>query len=142
MTRFFYIFFLGAVLTACTSNTIIKKPKNLIPKNQMVDLITDLLLASGAQNVKNINIERKVNYFPLVFKKYHIDTTRFKESNFYYTSRIDDYDDILREVDQRLKLLKQQTEEMIRKQDSSKRKLKNPFVKKGKRTRGERKPKN
>lgn len=102
----------------CTSNTIIKKPDHLIPKNQMVDLLTDMLLASGAENIKNNNLERNVNYFPLVFEKYGIDSTRFKESNYYYTSRIDDYEEILKKVDERLNTLKKGLDNEIRLQDS------------------------
>ncbi|NOR28969.1 MAG: DUF4296 domain-containing protein [Lutibacter sp.] len=106
MNKFFSILILSVFLGACTSNTIIKKPKNLIPKDQMVDLLTDIFLADGGDNIKNLHLQRNVNYFPLVFEKHQIDTTRFKESNYYYTSRIDDYDDILGKVDARLKALK------------------------------------
>lgn len=105
---------------ACTSNTIIKKPDNLIPKNQMVDLITDMLIAAGAENIKNENLERNVNYFPLVFEKYGIDSTRFSESNYYYTSQIDDYEEILKRVDERLKTLKEKFDNEIKLQDSLK----------------------
>ena len=106
MNKLVYIFFLSILVFSCTSNTIIKKPDDLIPKDQMVDLLTDLLLANGGKNIKNINLERDVNYFPVVFEKYKIDTTQFKKSNFYYTSRIDDYDEILKKVENRLKELK------------------------------------
>ena len=91
MNKFIYILFIAAFLFNCTSNTIIEKPANLIPKDQMVDLLTDLLLASGGENVKNLQQKRKVNYYPFVFEKYQIDSTRFKESNYYYISTIDDY---------------------------------------------------
>lgn len=108
MNKFFYIVVLSIFLWACTSNTIIKKPTNLIPKEQMVDLLTDLYLANGGDHIKNINKQRNVNYFPFVFEKHQIDTTRFRESNYYYTSRIDDYDEILKKVEERLKALKKQ----------------------------------
>lgn len=125
MKKFSYLFFLSVFLMACTSNTIIKKPDNLIPKNQMEDLITDMLIAAGAENIKNIDLERNVNYFPLVFEKYGIDSTRFKESNYYYTSQIDDYEKILKKVDERLKALKENLDNEIKLQDS----LKNDSIK-------------
>jgi hypothetical protein len=106
---------------ACTSNTIIKKPDHLISKNQMVDLLSDMLIASGAENIKNEDLERNVNYFPLVFEKYGIDSTRFKESNFYYTSRIDDYEEILKNVEERLKAQKKVLDKQIELKDSLKR---------------------
>tara|TARA_R110001583_G_C5670235_1_gene410760 strand:+ start:11926 stop:12354 length:429 start_codon:yes stop_codon:yes gene_type:complete len=122
MNKVFYILFLSIFFGACTSNTIIKKPKNLIPKKQMVDLLTDLFLANGGENIKNINLQRNVNYFQLVFEKHQIDTTRFKESNYYYTSTIDDYDEILGDVDKRLKAFKQQYDDENKLKDSLTRK--------------------
>ena len=118
MNKLIYSLLLSIFITACTSNTIIEKPKNLIPKEQMVDLLTDILLANGADNIKNINLQRNVNYFPLVFEKHQIDTTRFKESSYYYTSKIDDYDEIFEQVDQRLKALKAQYDIEIKLTDS------------------------
>ncbi|MFK5958431.1 MAG: DUF4296 domain-containing protein [Lutibacter sp.] len=118
MNKTIYILILSAFFTACTSNTIIKKPTNLIPEDQMVDLLTDILLADGGDNIKNLNLQRNVNYFPLVFKKYQIDTTLFKESNYFYTSRIDDYSKILRKVDERLKALKEKYSAEIKLVDS------------------------
>jgi predicted RNase H-like nuclease (RuvC/YqgF family) len=87
----------------------------------MVDLLTEMLIASGGENIKNLNLQRKVNYFPLVFEKYDIDSTRFKESNYYYTSRIDDYDEILGKVDARLKALEKRYKEERKISDSIKR---------------------
>jgi len=87
----------------------------------MVEIITDMLIANGAENVKNLQEKRKVNYFPLVFEKYHIDSTQFKSSNYYYTTRIDDYDAILKEVDIRLNKLKKMYEKERKDRDSLKR---------------------
>ncbi len=105
MNKFIYIVLISFLLLNCTSNTILKKPDNLIPKDQMVDLLTDLFIAMNAQTTKNIDLKRNVNYFPLVFEKYKIDSTQFKESNYYYTSKVDDYDDILNDVQVRLETL-------------------------------------
>lgn len=120
MNRFLSILFLSIFLINCTSNTIIKKPDHLIPENQMVDLLTDLLLASGAENVKNLQLKRKVNYYPLVFEKYNIDSTRFKESNYYYSTKVDEYDQIIRKVETRLNEMLHKYEKEKRVQDSIK----------------------
>ncbi len=120
MNKIIYIFFISLFLINCTSNTIIKKPDNLISKDQMVDLLTDLFLANGAINIKNTHLQRNVNYYPLVYEKYQIDSTQFKESNFYYTSKIDEYNKILKRVDDRLKKLRKQFEDEKDVQDSLK----------------------
>ena len=89
-------------MLACTSNTIYKKPKDLISKNQMVDLLTDMYLATAAKNVKTKNLQRNLDYMPLVYEKYGIDSLRFQTSNLYYMSRIDDYQAIYKKVKTRL----------------------------------------
>jgi len=98
MKKFGILFGFYSVLIACTSNTIYKKPANLIPKDQMVNLLTDMQLAVFAKGRKNKNLQRKVDYMHLVYKKYGVDSLRFQKSNLYYTSRIDDYTKILKKV--------------------------------------------
>ena len=120
MSKFFYIALLGLFLINCTSNTIIKKPDNLVSKDEMANILTDMFLASGGENIKNLQLQRKVNYFPLVYEKHQIDSTRFKESNFYYVSRIDDYQEILDKVDKKLKALRKLNQEEMEVRDSIK----------------------
>lgn len=120
MNKIFYIFLISFCLINCTSNTIIKKPDNLISKDKMVDVLTDLLLASGGRNIKNIYLKRNANYYTLVYQKHKIDSTLFKESNFYYTSKIDEYDEILERVDERLRVLNARINKEKKVQDSIK----------------------
>ncbi len=112
---------IGLFLGTCTSNTIFKKPNDLISKDLMVDLLTEMYLASSGENTKNMSLKRKVNYFPIVFEKYNVDSTRFKASNYYYMSRIDDYDEILGKVEERLKKLSERYENERKIRDSIKR---------------------
>ena len=94
------------LLISCTSRTIYKKPDDLIPKDQMVDLWTDIYIANGARAVKNSNLERKVNYMPLVYEKYKIDSARFMRSNIYYASKIEVYEELFQKVQKKLKKLR------------------------------------
>ncbi len=102
-----------ALFVSCTSRTILEKPKNLIPKDTMVLLLTDLYIAKNAFHEKNIRNEKKVNYMPLVYNKYKIDSTRFYISNFYYTSKLEEYDLIFKEVGEKLKQKKDSLEKII-----------------------------
>ncbi|WBX76908.1 DUF4296 domain-containing protein [Tenacibaculum ovolyticum] len=97
MKYFYYIFFC-LFLFSCTSNTIYKQPKNLIPKDSMVALLTDMYIASSANGKKNKLLKREKNYTVLIYEKYKIDTTRFDISNKYYTSKIEEYTEILEKV--------------------------------------------
>ena len=83
---------------SCTSNTIYEEPKDLIPRDSMVMLLRDLYVASSAKSIKNKNLQRRISYVPLVYQKYGIDSTRFKQSNLYYTSKIDLYEPMLKEI--------------------------------------------
>jgi hypothetical protein len=109
------IFFLAIIsLASCTSKTILEKPKDLIPKDSMVLLLTDLYIAKSAFSEKNINNERKINYTSLVYNKYLIDSSRFINSNYYYTSKLEEYDLIFKEVKAKLMLRKKVLEENLR----------------------------
>lgn len=105
-------------LCSCTSNTIFEPPKDLIPKDSMLMLIEDLYIASSAKNMKNKHKERKINYMPLVYNKYKIDSLRFEKSNFYYTSKIDDYEKMFTSVKTSLNKKKEVLEELQKQLDS------------------------
>lgn len=91
-------FFLVFLMVSCTSNTIYKKPKDLIPKDTMTALLSDMFMASSVVNFKNTNDTFATNYLPLVYDKYKIDSARFSRSNIYYTSKVDVYSEILQEI--------------------------------------------
>ncbi|QCX40914.1 DUF4296 domain-containing protein [Aureibaculum algae] len=89
-------------IVSCTSKTIYKKPDNLIERDQMIKIWTDIYIARGARSVQTIDKKNNINYLPLVFEKYKIDSIQFSESNLYYTSKIDDYQKIFEDVKRRL----------------------------------------
>ncbi|CAL2103993.1 conserved protein of unknown function [Tenacibaculum sp. 190130A14a] len=114
----YFLLTLVIVLSSCTSNTVYEKPDNLIPKDSMVALLTDMYVASSAKNRKNKFLKREKNYVKLVYEKYKIDSTRFDESNTYYTSKIEDYTDMLKEVKKRIDSLFDTYENELSMQDS------------------------
>jgi len=46
MTRYFYII-IFFIFLSCESKVNYEKPKDLIPKDQMIDLLTDMHLVNG-----------------------------------------------------------------------------------------------
>jgi len=109
------------MLASCTNNPIIEKPKDLIPKDTMVLLLTDLFIAKSAFAEKNLNNNRKINYMPLVYNKYKIDSTRFISSNLFYTSRFEEYGLIYEEINEKLlvrKALLQKKLKMVLEKDN------------------------
>ncbi len=105
MKKLSYIF-VFIFLFSCTSNTIFEKPKDLIPKDSMSLLIQEMMIASAAKFTKNKNNQRKINYMAFIYDKYKIDSLRFKNSNFYYTSKIDLYEEIINDAKTKLEAKK------------------------------------
>ncbi|MFY0602328.1 MAG: DUF4296 domain-containing protein [Flavobacteriaceae bacterium] len=97
MKKFLCVFIVISFFS-CTSNTIYEKPKDLIPKDTMKALMTDLFIATSSTNLKNIHFQKGINYTSLVYNKYKIDSTRLKRSNYYYTTRVDEYQKLLEDV--------------------------------------------
>ena len=74
----------------------------------MIDLWTDIYIATASKSQKTIDFRKNINYIPELLEKYGVDSAQFSESNIYYTSRIDDYEKMFFEVEKRLKELKNQ----------------------------------
>lgn len=119
------ILLITLVLAACTSNTIYKKPDNLIPEEQMIEILLDMQIAIGAKAIKNLDNKRGVEYMPLVYAKHDIDSTQFAQSSFYYSTDIDKYHAILKKVKIKLEGKLKEGNEMQAEKDSLE-KLANP----------------
>lgn len=72
----------------------------------MIDIWTDLYIASAAKSVKTTSLRKDINYIPLVLEKHGIDSVQFSNSNRYYTSKIDMYEKMFIKVNERLKEMK------------------------------------
>ena len=112
---------LFTLVLACTSNTIYKKPDDLIQKDLMIELIGQMQIANAARSSKNLNKERSIEYMALVYKKYGIDSARFARSNFYYSTNIDEYKKMMESVKNDLTLLKNYQDSIVKEIDSFKR---------------------
>ncbi|MFY8009403.1 MAG: DUF4296 domain-containing protein [Flavobacterium sp.] len=88
------------VFVGCT--TAIEKPKKLIEKDKMVDILYDIALleAIKSQNVNGGISSKKSNEF--LFKKYKIDSLQWEENNKYYASDIEEYKKMYEEVKKRI----------------------------------------
>lgn len=104
--KFFYTFILVFILFSCKDKVSYEKPIDLIEKEQMIELLYDMHMAVGASNIKNVHLEKRRNYMSLVYEKYGVDSARFAASNLYYTSNIQEYEDIYEEVERRIDTIK------------------------------------
>jgi hypothetical protein len=93
---------LSLLLVFISCNTSVDKPKNLIKKDKMIDILYDisLLEAIKSQNINGGISTKNANDF--LFKKYKIDSIQLEKSNKYYASDIEEYKIMYLEVKKRL----------------------------------------
>ena len=83
-----------------------EKPKNLISKAKMVNILIDAKLLSNAGSVnKRFMKNSGVDIDTYIFEKHNIDSLQFALSNAYYAFRLDDYEDIYNTVEDSLNAL-------------------------------------
>jgi hypothetical protein len=116
-------------LTACQSVEKPEKPQDLIPKDLMVDILTDAYISNAAKSVNNKVIRQKgIKLDSLIYKKYDIDSLQFVKSHAWYNADLDIYSEIFTEIEQRLEAMKKKVDSISfpaksnikRKQDSLK----------------------
>ena len=122
--KYWLSLFLLLTLFSCDSNTIYEEPKDLISKDSMVLLLTDMYTAISARNIKNKFNKKKSTYMPLVYEKYKIDSIRFNSSSNFYTSKIEPYNDVLNRVKEKIELQLDSLQKKVDIQDSIKKAVK------------------
>ena len=121
---YFLLFFM---IFSCTKEE--EKPKNLIPKQKMINLLFDMHLASKSRNIRTISKEKNPNYYPLIYDKYQVDSTQFKESHTYYLKNIELYQEIYTKLEDSISKLTKKQQKLVKEADSIK-KLNQKLIKK------------
>ena len=69
-----------------------EKPKNLIPEDKMVDILTETYLINAARSFDKLTIlHNKIKLDSFVYRKFEIDSLQFAASNAFYTSDLNTY---------------------------------------------------
>lgn len=107
-----------AVLAAC-NNQPIKKPDNLIDENQMTEIFYDLTIidAMKSQSPGDIGVQ-SIKPKDFIYKKYHIDSVQFANSNKYYISQIETYKKMFEKINARIEAEKFEADEVVRSGES------------------------
>lgn len=100
------IFILG-LCVACNKINKPKKPDQLIAKDKMVNILFDVFVFNAAK-VTDKRLLEKNNVTPdvYIYEKYGIDSLQFVKSNEYYAYNIKDYEDMISQVEVRIKAKK------------------------------------
>lgn len=90
-------------LLGCQNVQKPEKPKDLIPKEEMISILTEAYLANASQSVRNQALfVQAIDLDSLIYSKFDIDSLRFKKSNDYYSFDFNTYVEMLSEVEARL----------------------------------------
>jgi hypothetical protein len=91
-----------------------EKPDDLISEEEMVNILTDVYIANAARSVNNRALrERGLKLDSAIYRKYNIDSVQFAKSNAWYTSSLNTYNAIFKQVQQKLELLKTQADSLV-----------------------------
>lgn len=95
---------IGVVFLAMAcGEKLIDPPEDLIPKSQMTDILYDISLMDAIESNYPSALERNdIMVMELIFEKYGIDSTRFAQSDLYYASQPDQYEEIYQALHDRL----------------------------------------
>jgi hypothetical protein len=103
MNRIISTLILILVVLSCNNIERPKKPDNLISKDKMVDVITDISLMNAAKGLDKDLLEKNaINPANYIYEKYNIDSTQFAASNNYYAYDVKEYEKIYIRVKERL----------------------------------------
>lgn len=110
------IFFILFILTllSCQNITKPEKPKDLIGKDKMVEILTETYLINAARSVNNGAILAKgIKIDSLIYNKFEVDSMQFAKSNAYYASDVNSYIEIIQKVESKLTLLEKKADSVF-----------------------------
>ena|SRR5690554_4710607 len=104
--KYWIVFLIPLMIVACQDVQRPEKPKNLIAKDVMAEVLTEAYLANAGRSVDNKTVEIKgVKIDSFIYNKFGIDSLQFVRSNNYYAADINTYVDIFQKVEENLKAI-------------------------------------
>lgn len=101
MKKLALILSVAMLLLNCDSHAP-EKPKNLIEKDMMVDILYDLYVINALKSNDAKFLSRGVTPAKFIYHKYKIDSLQFAQSDFYYASDLEDYEKLYERVTEKL----------------------------------------
>ena len=125
MNRFLVYILVSFLVISCNDIDKPKKPDNLMSKNEMIDIITDISLVKAARGVDKKMVEEKgIDLENYIYKKYNTDSIQFAENSNYYAYNVKEYEEIYSKVKERLEKKKAEYKALEEKQKKEKDSLK------------------
>lgn len=97
------VILVSLLIVACQGIDKPKKPKNLISKDKMEDVLYDLYVLNAAKSINKKVLESNgIQPETFLFQKHKIDSLQFVESNNYYAYDTKTYETIVEKVKERM----------------------------------------
>lgn len=99
MKTYSYLILLMLVFFGACGEKAIQKPDNLIPQKTMEEILYDLAIIDAARisNPQSI-LDAGIAQQGYIFEKYEIDSLQFAQSNAYYTSDVENYISMYKDI--------------------------------------------
>lgn len=110
--RLIGIFVVLAVFMAACDKPVIEKPKKLIPRDKMIDIITDMHYAEALYQNRRYSSDQfsrftEADFYYSILKKYNYADSVFEKSLIYYSSTPKEYEKIYSRVLNKLSEMEQ-----------------------------------
>ena len=115
------VLFIVLIATLSCKNEVVEKPKGLVAKEKMIDIMYDLSLLDGMKYQTDIYKDSlEINPSKFILKKYKVDSLQFAKSNVYYASNYVEYKEMFDIVIKRLDTKKAAIDTILKKENKSK----------------------
>lgn len=96
-----------AIMASCRQGDVVDKPENLLSEDDMANILYDMgVLQSMHSQVPQAMQDKGIEARDYIFTKYKIDSLTFAQNNKYYASRPEQYQNIRKQVTERLNIEK------------------------------------
>lgn len=96
------------LMVSCQSVDRMKKPKDLIPQDKMVDVLVEVSLLQAARNYNKAMLEEKgINPERYIWEKYDIDSIQFVTSSQFYAENYRQYERIYDRAKEKLEVYRE-----------------------------------
>ncbi len=97
------LFLCGVVLMAGCKEKLIDPPEDLISQDRMTEMLYDLAVLNGIKSTtQSLLPNYKIETMPYLYEKYGVDSVQFVQSDQYYASIPQVYQEMYEEIQNRL----------------------------------------
>ena len=131
MKKLFLTYLFLFILNSCQTAEKVEKPDNLLTKDEMVNILSDIAILKSASDVNSNRLSNFIDTpFDYVAQKYQVDSLTISKNIEYYNFQFNDNLSIYKQVEERIKNKKEKIDSINTIIDSLKRKSKENSSKK------------